>query len=57
MITKEEFKKMELDMTYEEYKACYCKECSNKGNCKCYHDYRRFPRSAGGNALCPNLNK
>ena len=57
MITKEQFKKMELEMTYEEWKACYCPECSNKDNCPYCKSHSRFPQSIGGKALCPNLNK
>jgi hypothetical protein len=57
MITRKQFEKMELDMTYNEWKACYCNECSRKDDCVYYHSHKRFPESAGGRALCPNLDK
>ena len=57
MMTREQFEKMELDMTYNEWKACYCNECNRKDDCVYYHSHKRFPESAGGRALCPNLDK
>ena len=57
MITQEQFEKMELNMTYKEWIACYCNDCSRKDDCVYYHSHKRFPESAGGRALCPNLDK
>ena len=57
MITQEQFERMELNMTYKEWIACYCNECNRKYDCVYYHSFKRFPESAGGRALCPNLDK
>ena len=48
--------KLGRNMSYEEYKACYCPECNNK-DCIHREAYRRVPSCDGGLGLCPNLNK
>lgn len=55
MLTEEEFKKRNFNMSYEEYKKCYCSECDNK---TCIHrgTFRRIPMVDGGLGLCPNLD-
>lgn len=55
MITKQEFENNTgWKMSYEEYKMCYCPECSKKG-CPHRETFRRVPKVDGGLGLCPNL--
>ncbi len=54
MVTREEFSKMNWEMTYEEYQKCYCPDCENK-NCIHRDAYRRVPEVDGGLGLCLNL--
>lgn len=54
MMTKERFKETAYKMSYEEYKKCYCLECTRK-NCPHREAYRRVPEIDGGLGLCPNL--
>lgn len=41
-------------MSYEEYKKCYCPECTRR-NCPHREAFRRVPVIDGGLGLCPNL--
>ncbi len=55
MITEQEFKNnTNWKMSYEEYKKCYCPECS-RNECPHRNSFRRVPRIDGGLGLCSNL--
>ncbi len=44
------------NMSYEEYKTCYCPDCERK-NCIHRGAYRRMPIIDGGLGLCPKLKE
>lgn len=55
MISKERFESdTNWNMSYEEYKKCYCPDCSRE-NCIHREAFRRVPKIDGGLGLCPNL--
>ena len=55
MMSEFDFKKgTRWKMAYEEYKKCYCPECTRK-NCPHREAFRRVPVIDGGLGLCPNL--
>lgn len=54
MMTEERFKQTNYKMSYEEYKKCYCPNCTME-NCKHREAFRRVPEIDGGLGLCPNL--
>ncbi len=53
-MTRERFEKTNWKMTFEQFKACDCTECS-KQECKHRKAFRRVPEIDGGLGLCPNL--
>lgn len=56
MISREEYKRTNWKMSYEEYQKCYCPEC--KREIYIHRDaYRRVPETDGGLGLCPNLRE
>lgn len=56
MMSEKEFRENTgWKMTYEEYKKCYCPDCS-KTDCIHRGTFRRVPGIDGGLGLCPNLN-
>lgn len=56
MMTKERFEETVYEMSYEEYKKCYCPECKRE-DCIQRDAYRRLPEIDGGLNLCPNLKE
>ena len=55
MLTKEQFENNTgWKMTYAEYLACDCTQCSREG-CPHRQAFRRVPVIDGGLGLCPNL--
>lgn len=56
MISREQFEGTNWKMSYGEYLACHCPDCTRMD---CIHRdaFRRLPKVDGGLELCPNLKE